>query len=67
MKAIVHDSYDAHALELRDVDKPAIAEDQVLVRVHASSVNPVEVVSRAETRLRTNRGRAAQTQEWLTP
>jgi len=42
MKAIVHGRYGRPGvLELRDVDKPVI-EDQVLVRVHASSVNPVE-------------------------
>ena len=29
-------------LELRDVDLPTIADDQVLLRVHAASVNPVE-------------------------
>ena len=43
MKAIVHDRYGPpDALEQRDVDKPAVDDDQVLVRVHASSVNPVE-------------------------
>jgi NADPH:quinone reductase-like Zn-dependent oxidoreductase len=29
-------------LELREVDRPGIEDDQVLLRVHASSVNPVE-------------------------
>ena len=29
-------------LELEEVDKPSIAEDGVLVRVHASSLNPVD-------------------------
>ena len=43
MKAILHQRYGRpDVLELRDVDKPAIGDDQVLVRVHASSVNPVE-------------------------
>ena len=42
MRAIVHKAYGADAIELREVDRPVIAEDQVLVRVHASSVNPVE-------------------------
>ncbi|MFL5982477.1 MAG: NAD(P)-dependent alcohol dehydrogenase [Gaiellaceae bacterium] len=44
MKAIVHARYGRPpaALELRDVERPDLAEDQVLVRVHASSVNPVE-------------------------
>jgi NADPH:quinone reductase-like Zn-dependent oxidoreductase len=43
MKAIVHERYGRpELLELRDVDKPVVEDDQVLVRVHASSVNPVE-------------------------
>jgi NADPH:quinone reductase-like Zn-dependent oxidoreductase len=43
MKAIVHDRYGPpDVLELREVDKPVIEDDQVLLRVHASSVNPVE-------------------------
>ena len=43
MKAILHQSYGRpDVLELRDVDKPTIGDEQVLVRVHASSVNPVE-------------------------
>ena len=40
MKAIVHDTYgSADGLELRDVDQPAIADDEVLVRVHAAGVD----------------------------
>jgi NADPH:quinone reductase-like Zn-dependent oxidoreductase len=43
MKAIVHDRYGRpDVLEFRDVDRPVVEDDQVLVRVHASSVNPVE-------------------------
>jgi len=43
MKAILHQCYGRpDVLELRDVDKPTIGDDEVLVRVHASSVNPVE-------------------------
>jgi NADPH:quinone reductase-like Zn-dependent oxidoreductase len=43
MKAIVHDRYGRPGvLSLREVDVPVPADDQVLVRVHASSVNPVE-------------------------
>lgn len=43
MRAIFHQRYGRpDVLELRDVDKPTIGDDQVLVRVHASSVNPVE-------------------------
>src|SRR5438067_10421428 len=40
MKAIVQDQYGStNVLKLRDVDKPAIADDDVLVRVHAAGVH----------------------------
>jgi NADPH:quinone reductase-like Zn-dependent oxidoreductase len=40
MKAIVHDQYGGfELLELRDVDKPAINDEQVLVRVHAAGLH----------------------------
>jgi NADPH:quinone reductase-like Zn-dependent oxidoreductase len=40
MKALVQDSYgSADALELRDIGKPEIAADEVLVRVHAAGVD----------------------------
>jgi NADPH:quinone reductase-like Zn-dependent oxidoreductase len=43
MKAIVHERYGRpDVLELREVAMPVVEDDQVLVRVHASSVNPVE-------------------------
>jgi NADPH:quinone reductase-like Zn-dependent oxidoreductase len=43
MRAIVAERYGRpDVLELRQVDRPALEDDQVLVRVHASSVNPVD-------------------------
>jgi NADPH:quinone reductase-like Zn-dependent oxidoreductase len=46
MRGIAHKRYgrpDAPGvLELREVDMPIVDDDQVLVRVHGSSVNPVE-------------------------
>ncbi len=43
MKAAFHERYGPpEVVELRDVDTPAIQDHQVLVRVHASSVNPAE-------------------------
>jgi NADPH:quinone reductase-like Zn-dependent oxidoreductase len=40
MKAIVHDSYGStDVLELREVDRPGIADDEVLVRVGAAGVD----------------------------
>jgi NADPH:quinone reductase-like Zn-dependent oxidoreductase len=39
MKAIVRDKYGSpDVLELRDIDKPEIADEEVLVRVHAAGV-----------------------------
>jgi NADPH:quinone reductase-like Zn-dependent oxidoreductase len=41
MKAIVQDTYGAaDVLELRDIDKPVVGDDEVLVRVHAAGVDP---------------------------
>jgi NADPH:quinone reductase-like Zn-dependent oxidoreductase len=43
MKAIVHDRYGRPSrLALREIELPALADDEVLVRVRAASVNPVE-------------------------
>jgi NADPH:quinone reductase-like Zn-dependent oxidoreductase len=43
MRAIVHVRYGRpDLLELRDVERPEIEADQVLLRVRAASVNPVE-------------------------
>jgi NADPH:quinone reductase-like Zn-dependent oxidoreductase len=43
MKAIVYDRYGSpDVLELREVDKPDVTDDGVLVRVRAASVNPVD-------------------------
>jgi NADPH:quinone reductase-like Zn-dependent oxidoreductase len=40
MKAIVHDTYgSADVLELRDIDKPVVGDDEVLVRVRAAGVD----------------------------
>src|SRR3989449_6504599 len=40
MKAVVRDNYGSpDVLELREIEKPAVEDDHVLVRVHAASVN----------------------------
>lgn len=40
MKAIAHDAYGSPAvLELRDIDRPEIKDDEVLIRVHAAGVD----------------------------
>jgi NADPH:quinone reductase-like Zn-dependent oxidoreductase len=44
MKAIAQDRYGApEALELRDIDRPVVGDDDVLVRVHAASANPYDL------------------------
>jgi NADPH:quinone reductase-like Zn-dependent oxidoreductase len=42
VKAAVNSEYGSpdHVLELKDVDKPAVKDDEVRVRVHAAAVNP---------------------------
>jgi len=44
MRAIVYDDYGApgEVLSLRDVDRPAADNDDVLVRIHAASANPYD-------------------------
>jgi NADPH:quinone reductase-like Zn-dependent oxidoreductase len=43
MKAIVYCDYGtAEVLELQDVDKPVPADDEILVKVRAASVNPLD-------------------------
>src|SRR5918997_2082635 len=43
MKAIAQDKYGSpEVLELRDIDKPAIGDDEVLVRIRAAGVNPAD-------------------------
>ena len=46
MKAIVQTSYgSSDVLKLQEVDKPAVKENDVLVRVYASSVNAGDIFS----------------------
>ncbi|MDH3654718.1 MAG: NAD(P)-dependent alcohol dehydrogenase [Myxococcales bacterium] len=41
MKAIVQDTYGtADVLELREIERPEVGDDEVLVRVHAAGVDP---------------------------
>ena len=43
MKAIVQDRYGSpDGLQLREIDKPEVGEDNVVVRVHAASVNAMD-------------------------
>lgn len=48
MKAIVIDQYgDKDVLQEREVDQPSIQEDQVLLEIHATSINPIDWKVRA--------------------
>ncbi len=43
MKAIIHTTYGSpDVLKLQDVEKPTPTDDQVLVKVHAASANPLD-------------------------
>ncbi len=43
MKAIIHNAYGSpDVLELQEIEKPTPADDEVLVRVRAASVNPAD-------------------------
>ncbi len=42
MKAILNCEYGVENLQLRDIEKPAPKDDEILVRVRAASVNPVD-------------------------
>src|SRR5262249_7938448 len=42
MKAILSCKYGVENLELRDIEKPTPADNEVLVRVRAASLNPVD-------------------------
>jgi len=42
LKAVIHERFGFDGVDFHDVPVPAIGDDQVLVRVRASSVNPLE-------------------------
>ena len=42
IKAIVYCDYGVNNLKLQDIEKPTPADDQLLVRVHAASINPYD-------------------------
>jgi NADPH:quinone reductase-like Zn-dependent oxidoreductase len=57
MKAVVTKKYGtADVLEIQEVEKPIIGDNEMLVHVHASSVNPVDwKVRRGDVKLLTGR------------
>ena len=43
MKALAYDKYGSpDVLEVREIARPVVTDDGVLVRIHAASVNPVD-------------------------
>ena len=42
MRAIVYCEYGMANLKLKEIERPAPADNEVLVRVHAASVNPAD-------------------------
>src|SRR5262249_57574537 len=42
MQAVVHCQYGITNLKVQEIEKPTPADDQVLVRVHAASLNPLD-------------------------
>ena len=43
MKAVVHYAYGSpDVLKIEEIEKPSVTDDGVIVRIHASSVNPAE-------------------------
>ena len=53
MKAIVYCEYGLANLKFKDIEKPVPADDEVLVRIHASSVNPADMICKGGARILT--------------
>jgi NADPH:quinone reductase-like Zn-dependent oxidoreductase len=51
IKAIVYCQYGLANLQLKDIEKPAPADNEVLVRVRASSVNPADMICKGGARI----------------
>ena len=51
MKAIVYCEYGLANLKFEDIEKPTPADDEVLVRVHAASVNPADLICKGGARI----------------
>lgn len=50
MKAVVYEKYGSpDVLELREIDKPSVADDEVLVKTHAASIQQTDIRFRTGT------------------
>ena len=65
MKAIVQNEYGSpDVLELKEIDKPVVKDDDVLVRVHAAALNAGDYFCHERRAVRRAHGRrVAQTKE----
>jgi NADPH:quinone reductase-like Zn-dependent oxidoreductase len=62
MKALVYDKYGSpDVLELREIDKPVVTDDDVLVRVHVCSVNPLDWHTLTRARRTSHASRISET------
>lgn len=50
MKAVIYEEYGSpEVLELREIDKPSVADDEILVKTHASSIQQTDIRFRTGT------------------
>jgi len=52
MKAVVYEKYGSpDVLELKEIEKPSVTSDEILVKIHAASVQPMDIRFRTGTPL----------------
>jgi NADPH:quinone reductase-like Zn-dependent oxidoreductase len=50
MRAVIYEKYGSpEVLELREIDKPSVADDEILVKVHAASIQQTDIRFRTGT------------------